>query len=379
MPRLALAALLALAPTAALADIGEDEFTPVHLQQLVGLEDFSYDTDWFPMDAALQLRLIAHAGNSVTIKMPGQAVYDWTNENISFLGDPDAGTFDLDIGLELDAKIRFDVLGQQWESDIIGPYDYAVISGATYTPYLLFENPDRPLEIDDQTDPITFVSVPVTPDIIIASGHLDIDAYVIVAASLECVQIEAATPEQLAVITVESAAKPLTAPLDQDPFTPDSTLVCLLKTAPTIVLKPTLVMTILGQDFEIADIEIPIDLPPFDDTIRFDPITLTFPRPPAPPPSDSDSDSDGDTDSGDPGDSDTPTSGDDEPTTSPTTTNTSTDATTPDDPGADDDDGCNCRSTAASPLALLLLLALPRRRRSTLAACAPGPRSSSRP
>ena len=200
MPRLALAALLALAPTAALADIGEDEFTPVHLQQLVGLEDFSYDTDWFPMDAALQLRLIAHAGNSVTIKMPGQAIYDWTDEHISFLGDPDAGTFDLDIGLELDAKIRFDVLGQQWESSFIGPYDYAVISGATYTPYLLFENPDRPLEIDDQTDPITFVSVPVTPDIIIASGHLDIDAYVIVAASLECVQIEAATPEQLAVI-----------------------------------------------------------------------------------------------------------------------------------------------------------------------------------
>jgi MYXO-CTERM domain-containing protein len=240
--------------------------------------------------------------------------------------------------------------------------------------------------IDDQTDPITFVSVPVTPDIIVAAGNLDIDAYVIVAAASRRAASRPSTPDpmaQLATVTAEGEAVSLLAgpgPLP-DPLQVDGTLVCELSTDVTIVLKPTLVMEILGQKFEIADIEIPIELPPFADILRLGPVAMSFPRPPPPPEPEtgtSDGDSHGysssDSDS-DPGDSETPTSGD-EPTTDPTTTNTSTDA---DDPGADDDGGCDCRSAAPSPLALLLLLALPRRRRHTLAACAPGPRSSSRP
>jgi MYXO-CTERM domain-containing protein len=371
MSRACLAALLTLAPTAALAEVAEvaevaeDDFSPVHLQQLVGLEDFDYDSDWFPMNAPLQLRLIAHAGNSVEISMPGRAAYDWDLKAIQYIGDPGAGTFDVDVGLTLESKIRFDVLGQQWESDIIGPYDYAVISGATYTPYLLFENPDRPLVIEDETDPVTFVSVPVTPDIIIASGHLDIDAYLVLSARLECAQIESAIPASLApavITTVEGQIEPLDPGPGPDALNVDGTLVCLLKSEPTVILKPTLVMTILGQDFEIANIEIPVVLPPFDDTIRFNPISLEFPRPPAPP---ADSEGDGDTDSGS-DDGDLPTTGGDDPTTSDpaaTTGDTAIDSGDPDDPAGVDDDGCNCRTATPSPLALLLLLALPRRRR----------------
>lgn len=371
---LALAAL-ALSPALARAEVAEHAFTPVHLQQLVGLEDFTYDTDWLPMNAPLQLRLVAHAGNSVGITMPGRAAYDWDAGTIQYLGDPAAGTFDVDVGLSLDAKIRFDVLGQQWESDILGPYDYAVITATTYTPYLLFENPDRPLEISDQTDPVTFVSVPVVPDILIASGNLDIDAYLIIDASLACVQIEASTPapnEQLITTTIEHQIKPLI-PTDADPFVALATLVCSLKTEPTIVLKPTLVMSIFNQEFEVANIELPIKVPAFDDTIRFDPIALSFPRP-APPP---DSASDGDSNTGD-----LPTTdGDDGSSSDPGTTtsdpaSSSSDPT--DDPGADDDDGCSCTSATPPPLALLLLLALPRRRRHTLASCSAGS-SSSRP
>ena len=172
----------------------------------VGLDDFTFDTDWFPMDAPLQLRLIAHGGNSVQISMPGQGRYDWDSETLDFLGDAEAGHLGVDIGLTLDAKIRFDVLGLQWESDILGPYDYAVIAEDGFTPYLLPGNPERPVSIDDETDPVTFVSVPVTPDIIVAAGNLDIDAYVIVAASLVGDSIEATTLEpapQLATVLAE--------------------------------------------------------------------------------------------------------------------------------------------------------------------------------
>jgi hypothetical protein len=100
-------------------------FSPLHERQLVGLDDFSFDSDWFPTDSPVQLRLIVHAGNSVMISMPGEAEYDWANETIRFAGAADAGQVGFDIGFQIDSKIRFDVLGVQWESDILGPYDYA--------------------------------------------------------------------------------------------------------------------------------------------------------------------------------------------------------------------------------------------------------------
>ncbi|HEY0133147.1 MAG TPA: hypothetical protein VGB85_03680, partial [Nannocystis sp.] len=106
---LALASSFALAPTRAGAEVADADFTPTHTQQLVGLDDFTFDTDWFPVDQPVQLRLIVHGGNSVAIDMPGDGLYDWDAGTISFAGDVDAGTFGVDVGFTLDAKVRFDV------------------------------------------------------------------------------------------------------------------------------------------------------------------------------------------------------------------------------------------------------------------------------
>ena len=377
---LALPALLTslLAPASASAEPGLAPFAPMHEQQLVGLDDFSFDSDWFPMNAPLQLRLIVHGGNTVKINMPGQGRYDWDSETIDFLGDPDAGHLGLDIGLTLDAKIRFDVLGLQWESDIIGPYDYAVIAEDGFTPYLLPGNPERPVTIDDQTDPVTFVSVPVTPDIIVAAGNLDIDAYVIVAAALAGDSIEAVTLDpmaQLATVTAEGEAVSLLAgpgPLP-DPLEVDGTLVCELSTDVTIVLKPTLVMEILGQKFEIADIEIPIELPPFADILRLGPVAMSFPRPPPPPEPEtgtSDGDSHGYSSSDSDSDGELPTSGGPDPEATDTADTSATDPGSAEAGGAVplDDEGCGCTSTRepASPrlLALAFVCLLARRPRA---------------
>jgi len=45
-------------------------------------------------------------------------------------------------------------------------------------------------------------------------------------------------------------------------------------TAPTVVFKPALVMTILGQDFELANIEIPVAISRFGDQARFIPAII---------------------------------------------------------------------------------------------------------
>jgi hypothetical protein len=365
-----LSLIILAAPALARAEVGVDDFSPVYERQLVGLDDFSYDSDWFPMDAAVQLRLIVHAGNSVVIAMPGEGRYDWSDESIRFFGDPDAGTLKFDIGLQIDAKVRFDVLGLQWESDIIGPYDYAVIAEDFYTPYLLQGNPDRPVVIDDQTDPVTVVSVPVTPDIVVAAGNLDIDVYAILQGSLEgqAIELGVAAPQPLFTSITEEGA-PASLPAgpgpSPDPFVVDGVLVCDLATTPTLVLKPTLVMEILGQEYEIADIEIPVELPPFDETIRFDSIALSFPRPPAPAPDPTGEASDSDSHGMSGGETD-PTGGAD-----PTEGADPTDSTGASDPSGGatgfgpgpDDDGCSCRSDRApGSLALLVLLALGRRR-----------------
>ena len=371
---LALPLALALGSTSARAEIATAVFSPVHEQKLVGLDDFTFDTDWFPMNAPLQLRLIAHGGNSVRIDMPGRGDYDWAAQAIAFTGDPEAGRLGVDIGFTLDALVRFDVLGVQWESDIIGPYDYAVIAEDMFTPYLLQGNPDRPVVIHDQTDPVTLVSVPVTPDIIVASGNLDIDIYVIVEASLAGHVIEANTSEpELQMATLVFEGEPVSLPAGPgpapDPLEVAGTLVCGLATAPTVVLRPTLVMEILGQKFEVANIEIPVEIPPFDDEVRFAPVAMSFPRPP-PAADDSEGDSEGDSHGYSSSESDTPTSGatggsdgGDAPTTDVVGTTDEAEAGGALPP---DDDGCECDTGGRSPapsLLLLALLGLARRRR----------------
>ena len=369
---LALSLPLALVPTRAGAEITDAEFTPIHTQQLVGLDDFTFDTDWFPMDQPLQLRLVVHGGNSVTIDMPGDGRYDWDAGKIAFAGDPDAGKLGVDVGITLDARVRFDVFGIQWESDIIGPYDYAVISGDTFTPYLLPGNPDRPVVIDDETDPVTLVSVPITPDVVVAAGNLDIDVFVIVEASLAGQAIEVTTAEptpQLVVVTAEGESVPLAAGPGPtpDPLVVGGTLVCALTTAPTVVLKPTLVMEILGKKFEIADIEIPIALPPFDDTIRFDPIIMNFPRPPAAPDDSATDSATGDSHGHSSSESDTPTTSDTDDTSASTSDSglSGFSGSDSDTAGSNAEDGCECdlRGRAATPLLALLVLGLRRRRR----------------
>lgn len=379
MPRraalaLPLAALAALAPAPAAAEIVDAPFAPTFEQKLVGLDDFTYDSDWFPMDAPLQLRLIVHAGNSVKVSMPGVAHYDWDPQAIAFEGTPMAGELAFDVGLELDAKVRFDVAGIKWESDIIGPYDYAVISANPFTPYLLPGNPERPVMVMDETDPVTFVSVDIIPDILIAHGHLDIDVFIIITGSLACTAIEAtvddpapdfaAVLEELAAAALNAGPGPLPSPL-----VVDGKVICDLATAPTIVLNPVLIMEILGKEYEVAGIEVPVDIPPFVDQVQVGPETMLFDRPPPPAgttgTSGGESESGGDTDGG----TASATGGADTAATDGSAGDSATTGlgSATGGFGGPGEEGCNCRSDAptgpASAFALALLALTPRRRR----------------
>jgi MYXO-CTERM domain-containing protein len=327
-----------------------DRFEPRLQRDLVGFEDFDFDSGWFPMGAPVQLRFYAHAADSIEIEMLGDAFYDWNAETIAFEGDPMAGRFAIDVGLELQASVRFDVAGLVWESDVLGPWDYAITSEAFYTPYLLPGNPDAPVEIADQTDGVPVASVPIVPNIIVASGNLDVTVAADITARLEGVRIEATTIGDGAIVDAEGVPSPLSPTPGADPLAVDGVLVAALQTAPVLIVRPHLVMSILGQNFEIFGIDIPIALPETDEQLAFDPEPMLFDAP-EPPPSDSSGGVDESGEAGGEGATDAGGGSTDEGTTG---TETDTDG----EPECCDDslDGCGCRSTPASPGGALALV-----------------------
>lgn len=339
-----------------------DRFEPRLQRDLVGFQDFDFDSDWFPMDSPVQLRFYAHAADSIEIEMLGDGLYDWSAETIAFEGDPMAGRFLLDVGLQLQASVRFDVAGIQWESDILGPWDYAITSEAHYTPYLLPGNPDAPVVIDDQTDGVNVASVPIVPDIIIASGNLDVSVAADVTASLEGVRIEAYTPDDAAIVDAEGVASPLSPTPGADPLAVDGVLVATMQTAPVLIVRPHLVMSILGQDFEIFGIDIPIALPETDEELVFDPEPMSFDAPEPPPAADTGVDESGE------GGADGATTEAGADATGEATAGTETDTDGAAFGGEDPPTGCGCRGGAPSHGGLLALglaaLGLLRRRRS---------------
>lgn len=275
-----------------------DRFDPIHHADLVGVQDVDFDSGWVPMDSPVQLRLTAHAADSIDIEMLGEAAYDWAGQTLGLTGDADGGWFALDVGVQIHAEVRFDVAGITWQSDVLGPWDYAIISEATFTPYLLAGHPESPVVIEDQTDGATVASVPIVPDIIVASGNLDIDVAADIEASLSGTRVDLATADGSTALVQAFGETPMVAAPSAGDLTVDGTMVARLQAAPTVILRPHLVMSIVGQDFDIFGIDIPITLPPTDDEIVFEPETMVFAAPPPPPPAPGTGEGDGGSASG---------------------------------------------------------------------------------
>ncbi|PRP96280.1 MYXO-CTERM sorting domain-containing protein [Enhygromyxa salina] len=360
-------ALCALCLTPSLAGaLGPEEqsdFSPTYEQLLLGFEDAAVDTGWIPANSPVQLRLFADAANSVTIDLPGTAYYDWETEELRFEGDPMAGFFEYDVGLELVASVKVDVSLAKWESDLLGPYDWGIEAAEMFTPYLLEGNPDRPVTITDKSGALDLVSIPLVPDIVILSGNLDIALFVDIEASLECNRIEVlGTDGEITSFTLEGQSQWIDPGEGPEDVVLPATAYCQLRTMPTLIIYPHLVVTVLFDEYDIAGIEIPVDLPVIDEEIAFDTIDLTLPYWEGPEPGDGDGDGDPGGDEG----GDTSDDGGRDETGGET-------GTGGDDFGGLDDEGCNCatettpgRGLGWSALGILALVGLRRRRERDL-------------
>ncbi|NJK32514.1 MAG: hypothetical protein HC927_08945 [Deltaproteobacteria bacterium] len=291
-------------PERALAEGPEDadQFTPIYDVQLLGFDDFALDTGWIPGGSPVQMRFYASAANSVKAVLAGDALYDWRDEQLRFVGDPEGGFFEYKVGVELVASVKVDVDLVKWESDLLGPYDYQIDEIAWFTPYLLEGNPDRPVVLSEQSEGFTLVSIPIIPDVVVIAGNLDIDLAVDVEASLQCNRIEVAGPEDMPVFTIEGEQLGMGPGEGPEDLEAQAQLFCQLVTQPTLIVRPHLVLEVLFTEYDIAGIDIPIDLPVVDEEVAFDPLTVSFPR--WEEPSDDDGESGGESgeDSGEAGD-----------------------------------------------------------------------------
>lgn len=339
-------------PSAAEAD-ETDRFEPATELNLLGLGGASLATGWVPAQGPIQVSFELHVGDTVRAEMLGEARYDWDAQTLSFVGDEGGGLFAVDVGVLLDARVRFDLLGMQYESELIGPYDLLVDGGTLFDPYLLPGNASRPALIDVATEPTEVYTYPLI-DVLIASGELVVDAAFDVQIELSCASIEAAPDDgDPAWIVEELAAVPISAP-SGDGLRLDATLRCTTVSTVTVLLYPSVQIMLGLQEFELSPFVLPVPVLVDDEApLDFDPVALTFAAPEPAKPDDSGGEGGGEGSSG----ALDASGGMDTGLSAESTIGEGSGDTTGDDTGAASDAGCSCRSQQ-SPLSLGFLVML---------------------
>lgn len=257
-----------------------DRFEPVREVQLLGAPGIDIDTGWVPPGSGIQVRFVLHFGDDVIASLPGDAVYDWDAGEVYFDGDVDAGSFEVDVGVIVNAQMRFDLLGQQFESDLVGPYDVATIGVAEFTPYLLEGNPDRPARVERFTKRSLLFEYALI-DVLIASGSFFVDAAFDTEVELVCDRIDvvSAAGDEVA-IEVQLGAEALAAPIDGSDLLADASLRCRTISTVVLLLYPGVELEVLGQGFELTPFQLPIPaLTDAESDFNFDALPLAFEAP----------------------------------------------------------------------------------------------------
>jgi len=175
--------------------------------------------------------------------------------------------------------VQFDILGYQWQGDLLDPVSYGIFEAIVFDPYLLPGDPHRPGILEATLPPETVLTVPLGINLIVASGSLQLDIGADIYAELEGNSITVASETEAVIVD----AWDLAVSLGADPTSPLdvwATLEAYLYFEVTLKLYPTVVITVLGSNYTLAQIEIPIETPPLDDTWVFEPVPLTFELPP---------------------------------------------------------------------------------------------------
>ena len=351
--------LFLVASTAHAADPETQPFDPSLETSVVS---YPYDSDWVPMGSPLQFRLQAAFLDEVRATMEGDATYDWDDETLQFEGTPGEGTFEYEIGVELTASVQIDIAGIVIPADVVGPIDLKLPTGASYDPYLLEGNPDRP------ADGSTSLTIPALDEALnfgaAATGNITVDIQVdFIGLTFQSNQLDVSETEMGAPVLTTTQEGELMDYSLEPPVEPDTADLWALLTGElnaetSIHLLPSVTVTPNGGA--------PITVGPFDLDVNFPVVTaepmvfdieqLAYEGPTTIPPGETgESGEESGEESGDDGGSEETDSGTEE---SESSTDTGTESSESGDGApATGGDGCNCKADGDStPLGSGLLL-----------------------
>ncbi|MFH1466761.1 MAG: MYXO-CTERM sorting domain-containing protein [Pseudomonadota bacterium] len=280
-----LVALLTPGPLGA-AEPASSPFETAYSEQVLDFDNFDYDSDWQPADSPIQVRLVAHLGNTIAIDMSGDALYDWDAAQVWLEGTQDGGFFSLDMGLEITVSLKFDILGIQYEGEVGDPVSFLVQDEASFDPYLLEGDPDRPLIVQTDVEKQNVVEYEAV-DLYVASAtvRVDVSGTLWTEFASDTVTVTPADGGAAVVVDAEPDPFPLAfaeAALEV-PAEAEAQLEGQILFTPELTAWPSVVVDLLGTEYTLAEFELPIDLGEAAATWLFDPEPLSFARPaPAP-------------------------------------------------------------------------------------------------
>lgn len=120
----------------------------------------SYDTGWQPAGSPVQVRFAVTAKSMMSAKLRGKARL--ASGSLLYVGDPGGGQLKMDIGYQLEAKLKISKFPIDWEGAI--PYlpsaDYRFADDDTFTPFVLQGSSEKP-HIEDVAARKSLWSTPI--------------------------------------------------------------------------------------------------------------------------------------------------------------------------------------------------------------------------
>ncbi|UJR85905.1 Hypothetical protein I5071_79850 [Sandaracinus amylolyticus] len=255
-------------------------------------DSFSYDTGWIPSGSPLQVRFAIAGGGETEIDLAGRSIVWWPAPlSIAVPGTPGTGRLSIDYGLEIVAKVRFDVTvagtRYTWEGDIPLPgnipRDLRLAAMVGFDSMLLPPQLPRPIAITDMTSPFRY-EVDITDSIIPLpgiGGGLVVDFQPRMSAAYQTTRIEigdAALP-----IVTEGGSTVATADEGETGFGAAKDVVITpvgdLDYDGVVAVAPALFVEIAGRRFDLPITTLDVPLLDLDREIRFPSATVHVPLP----------------------------------------------------------------------------------------------------
>lgn len=251
------------------------------------------DTGWVPAGAPLQVRFALFAGGETEVDLAGRSLVWWPAPlSVAVPGTPETGRFSIDYGVEIVARVRFDVtvagVHYTWEGDIpIGsiPHDLRMAATASFDSMLLAPMTPRPISIEDATERFRALdaNLGALAGIPGVSGGFAVDAQGSLAAAYRTERIEIGDAPR--PIELEGGSTIAGADEGTTGFGAAKDVVIQpvghVDYDGVVTLHPTFYIEVPGRRFDLTIASIDVPIVSLGREARFGPVTVHVPLPDA--------------------------------------------------------------------------------------------------